>query len=251
MGLVENSTPVVSPEFAIALGMYEASALRRTGYVGAADTSGHAVRATTYAPQGADAQRSLKSSSASDSSARTGARKVRVTYLNAAFVLKTEDVTLNGTSAVNTVATDIAYLESLEVIESGTQGGNNVGTISIYTQTNGGGSAWGSIAADEGRTFWAHHYVPAGKTCYLLSLYGGCHLAASRLTMARSGDPSGATQPQRDVAGAHLAVAGGSVDHPFRVPIPVTGPDFVWCVIRANTTVSNNAGFATFEFVEL
>lgn len=237
-------------EFAAALGLLPGVIIgRTTGYVGTSGTTALAIRATAYTPQGANAQRSVKSSSASDSSASTGARTILITYLTAAFVQKTETVTMNGTTAVNTVATDIAYLEKMEVLTVGTQGGGNAGTISIYTQTNGGGSVWGSIATGDNQTFWAHHYVPTGKTCYLLTLTVNATSVAGGVTVQRSGDPSGVTQPQRNVAGTYTHQSGGNTEHSFRVPVPIPGPDLIWLVERPTANTASTS-YGTFEFIE-
>lgn len=252
MGLLESCSINVTPEIAIALGMLNGTvASRATGYVGTSATSGVAIRATAYSPQGANAQRSLKSSSASDAAAGAGARTVRVRYLTASFELKEEIVTLNGTAAVNMAAVDVAFVESMEVLTVGTQGGGNVGTVSLYTGTGGGGSVWASIAASDNQTFWAQHYVPAGVTCYLLNLTGGGSVVGGQVTVARSGRPLDANSPQRNVGGTYLhQAAGGNVDHQFRVPIAIPGPDFIWLITRPLAATASTA-FGAFEYIQL
>jgi hypothetical protein len=123
------------------------------------------IRRTAYIEQTSNAQRSLVSASANDTAAGTGARTVRITYYTAALAGPfTETVTLNGTTAVNTVATDICYIESMEVLTVGSTG-SNVGIISLKAATGGGGVTIGTIAAVNNQTFWAHHYVAAGSVC--------------------------------------------------------------------------------------
>jgi len=219
-----------------------------TGYVGTSATSGVVIRATTYTPQGTGAQRSVKSTSTLDAAAGTGARTITINYLDTSFNLKSETITLNGTTAVNTVNTDIAYLESIVVASVGSTGGNQ-GTISIFTTTAGGGSAWGSIAANDNKTFWAHHYVPAGVTCYPLSLVGGSTVTAGGLTINRSGDPSNANSPQLNVAGTYIHAGGNYVRHNFEVPIPIVGPDFIWLVERP-TAITASTAYGTFEYIQ-
>jgi hypothetical protein len=121
------------------------------------------VSARAYAEQASQAQRSVKSSSAQDAPAGTGAKKVRILYLDSAYALKSEDVTLNGTTAVNTVATDVRFIEAFIVIE----GAAAAGAIEIFTAINGGGSAFCGIGLGTTDAFLCHHYVPAGKTCYV------------------------------------------------------------------------------------
>lgn len=129
------------------------------------------VRNTTYTEQASNAKRSIVSSSASDTSAGTGARTVKLTYLdssnNGPF---TETLTLNGTTAVNTVATDICYIEKIEVLSYGSFGAN-IGTISLKAATGGGGATIFSIAVSDIHTFQAHHYVPAGKIGYIKAIH--------------------------------------------------------------------------------
>lgn len=122
------------------------------------------VRRTAYIEQTTNAQRSILSASANDSAAGTGARTVRINYYTATFTGPfSETVTLNGTTPVNTVATNICYIESMEVLTAGSTG-SNVGIISLKAATAGGGVTIGTIAATNNQTFWAHHYIPTGKT---------------------------------------------------------------------------------------
>ena len=87
MGSVFNSSiSVIDAAWALAVGSIgDGTALsgRAQGYVGTSAASGVVVRATTYTPQGTNAQRSFKSTSASDTSAGTGARTVTINYLDA------------------------------------------------------------------------------------------------------------------------------------------------------------------------
>jgi hypothetical protein len=128
------------------------------------------VRRTTYTEQTTDAQRRLISSSANDTAAGTGARTVKITYFNSTGAGPfTETVTLNGTTAVNTVATNIRFIEQIEVLTAGS-GGANAGTISIQTLA---AVTFGSIAIGDNQTFWCHHYIPTGKTCNITGISCG------------------------------------------------------------------------------
>jgi hypothetical protein len=128
------------------------------------------VRRTAYIEQTSNAQRSIVSANAADSAAGTGARTVRITYYTATFTGPfTETVTLNGTTAVNTVATNICYIESMEVITVGS-GLTNAGIISLKAATAGGGVTIGTIAASNNQTFWAHHYIATGKICNITGI---------------------------------------------------------------------------------
>lgn len=221
---------------------------RANGYTSTSAASGKAIRSTIYTPQGANAQRSVNSTSASDTSAGTGARTVTINYLTAAFVLKSETVTLNGTTAVNTVNTDIAYIESIVVATVGS-GGGNAGTIQVWTTTAGGGSVWGSIAASDNQTFWAHHYVPSGVTCYLLSVSGAALGVTGQVNINRVGDPSQANLPQLQIGPTIVHGVGDKKDHYFSVPLAVVGPDLIFLTTKP-TAATADTSYGHFDFVQ-
>jgi hypothetical protein len=122
------------------------------------------VATRVYNEQSSQAQRSVKSTSVQDAAAGTGAKAVRITYLDSNYVVKTEDLSLNGTTAVPTVATDIRFIESFKVI----QGAAAAGAIELWTTTGGTGTAIAGIAAATEDAFLCHHYVPAGYHAYIL-----------------------------------------------------------------------------------
>lgn len=123
-----------------------------------------AVRDTTYTEQTANFQGSIRSSVAADTALGTGARTVKITYLAQDYTGPfTETVTLNGTTWVNLVSLDHCYIEDIEVMTVGT-GLVNAGTITLVTGLAGAGTTVGSIAIGANLAYWAHHYVPTGKT---------------------------------------------------------------------------------------
>lgn len=139
------------------------------GYVNAALTAGTEVacNATTYTEPTSGAQRSVKSASANDAAAGTGARTVKLTYytLDALGNIAgpySEVLTLNGTTAVPTVGLNIALIDRIEVLTAGS-GGVPAGAISLYTDNAGAAAVITSIAAGDRRTFLAHAYVPTGR----------------------------------------------------------------------------------------
>lgn len=227
---------------------------RSAGYVSTSSAGGTRVLATAYSPAapGVAAQRSVSSSSANDTAAGTGARTVTITYLTTAFVVKTETVALNGLTAVNTVGTDIAYVESIVVATCGANL-SNVGIITLFNATAGGGGALGSIAAGDNQTFWAHHYVPAGLTCFIKNVSGGTSGATAvggQFTLNRSGNPSLSNLPQLGIGGFYNHLSGGNFDHPFEMPIPVPGPDRIFLVERLNSATASIASGA-FEWFQV
>lgn len=188
------------------------------------------------------------STSANDTSAGTGAQKVTINYLDTSFVLHSETVTLNGLTAVNTVGTNIAYIESMVVSQVGT-GGGNAGTIELFTTTAGGGSIWASIAISDNQTFWAHHYVPSGVTCYVLGITGGATVVAGQTNLEHSGNPSSTNIPQLQIGDTIIHVAAGTWDHDYDVPLVIPGPDLVWVVERPVASTASTA-VGSFDYVQ-
>ena len=250
-GLIDGTLPLTQIDLTLFGGSISPSATRglATGYVATSSTSGVAIRATTYSPQGTNAQRSVASSSANDSASGTGAQQITITCLNTTWTVQTEVITLNGTTAVATVNTDYAFVEQMVVTQTGTQGGGNIGTISFYVNSTGGGGVWASIAASDNRTFYAHHYIPAGVTCYIHAFYGGATAVDGSITIERSGNPLTVTSPQSNVAGSYPHGGPGNVVTQFRLPITVPGPDFVWLVERPVAATSSTT-YGTFEYFQ-
>ncbi len=137
--------------------------IRRFGNLTALSTAEVLLCSRGYIEQSAQAQRSIESTSNQDKPGGTGAAKVRITYLNSAYELKTEDVTLDGTKDVDTVATDIRFIERFQVVE----GNAAAGAIKLFTGTGGGGVEFCGIGAYTYDAFLCHHYVPAGKSGYV------------------------------------------------------------------------------------
>lgn len=247
----ENAKPFLDAAWAVAMGLLtDGNTLvgRAQGYTATNATTGKAIRATTYAPQGANAQRSVNSTNANDTAAGTGARSVTINYLNTSFQLLSETVTMNGTTAVATVATDIAFIESITVTTVGSTGGN-VGTIQVWTNNNGTGTVWGSIAATDNQTYWAHHYVPAGVTCYLLKFAAGATVVAGQCNVNHSGNPLGANIPQLQIGLTLVHAAANMNEHSFSVPLALPGPDLIWLVERPNANTASTA-VAGFEYIQ-
>lgn len=135
-----------------------------------ATTTITAIRRTAYTEQSTNAQRSILSASASDSSAGIGARTVQITYFDQTGAGPfTETVTLNGVSSVNTSNTNICFIEKMVVLTVGSSL-TNVGIITLKAATAGGGATIGTIAATDNQTYWCHHYVAINKTCAISNM---------------------------------------------------------------------------------
>lgn len=137
---------------------------RRLGNLAASSTSEVMVCARGYVEPASQAQRSVVSTNAQDKAGGTGSVAVRLTYLDSSYLRKTEDIALNGTTPVNTVASDIRFVEDFFVI----QGAAAAGAIKLMTATAGGGTEITGIGIGTEQAFLCHHYVPAGMKCYFI-----------------------------------------------------------------------------------
>jgi len=222
---------------------------RATGYVQTSAVASVPVMATTYNPQGTNAQRSVVSSSAADSAAGTGAQQVLFTYLDAAFAVHQELVTLNGVTPVNTVGVNWAYLESIQVVQVGS-GKTNAGTISVYTAVAGGGTVWGSVAVDgSNQSNWCHHYVPAGVTCYVLSVDGFAFATIGTVYLMRTGNPSAANLPLTQLGGSVGHGVADRQEHKFSTALAVQGPDRIVLYTRPQATTADTTE-GNFEYIQ-
>jgi hypothetical protein len=201
------------------------------------------VRRTAYTEQTANFTGSIASSNANDSSAGTGARQVRISWMNATgTTIGTEDVTLNGTTAVNLVTSTKCFIEKMEVITVGSTG-SNVGIITLFTGAAGGGTAVGTIAATNNQTFWAHHYVRSGLTCSVTgTLIGSSSTVAGNGSVftLRSRVLPVANQPEKQI-GDFLTLYGQSsqTSRNYGSYIKVPGPARILMYVTPVSGTSN------------
>lgn len=215
-----------------------------------AATTVAAVTKTAYTEPTSAAGRSISSSSASDTnSAGTGARKVKLTYYdNTAAGPFTETINLNGTTAVNTTATDIRFIERIEVVEVGS-GGSNVGTITLFGAAGGaGGTVW-TIAVGDNQTFSAHHYVATGKTCSVTGFLLGIKGAGTAGGFIRAIEQLGTNPVDRQVGDTIRTPSSGAFFRQYGTPIEVAGPARITAYVAPDSS-SSRTYYASFDFFE-
>lgn len=211
------------------------------------------VRRTTYTEQVSNAQRSIISASASDAAAGTGARTVTITYLDSTCAGPfTEVVTLNGITAVNTVATNICFIEKIQVTTVGSNA-SNVGIISLKAATAGGGATIWTIAAADNQTFGAHHYIPTGKTCNITGVssgHNGTTVGSGALFVLKS-LPIGVANAVEVQVTDFIRLYGQSstFSRAYTSPVKVTGPARLISYVSPETTSSTiyRSAFDYFE----
>lgn len=219
------------------------------GFIVWSSTTPTPIYQTTYTEQTSNAQRSLVSTSANDTAAGTGARTVLITYYTSALGGPyTETVTLNGTTPVNTVASDICFIEKMVVTTVGS-GGVNAGTISLKASTGGGGATIWSIATGANQTFGAHHYVPAGKSCYLTSCAAGVKGADATGAYIRARDPTNATSAYNQVSDLIRVPSNGQTSRSYNTPIRITGPAVMVMWVAPDSS-STRTYYGAFEYYD-
>ncbi len=109
-------------------------------------------------PASSGVQMSFVSSSAQDGVAGTGIRTLIMEYLDVNLNQKTETITMNGTTPVSSVATDVRWIQNIEQITFGS-GKAAAGNISA---TNGG-LTYAYIVANRVRYECSFVMVPNGK----------------------------------------------------------------------------------------
>lgn len=120
----------------------------------------------------------IASSSASDTSAGTGARTLNILGLDSTYSLISEDITLNGVSNVATVNSYI-FIQNMRVLTAGS-GGSNAGTITATAVTDATVSA--SMGIGYNRTTLGIYQVPAGYTAFITKVNTGFQQSSASST---------------------------------------------------------------------
>lgn len=209
-----------------------------------------AIRASTYNEQSSNAQRSIASSNTNDASGGTGARTVTITYYDSSYNGPyTETVTLNGTTAVNTVGTNICFIEKITVSTVGSDGTND-GTLTLYVGTGGTGGTLAIVNASDGKTFWAHHYVANNRTCYITSMTGNNDNGSNYSLFTIRARTGAANSPDLQISDSITeGGAASQTERAFGTPLTVAGPARVVMWTAPNTT-STTVSRGSFDFYD-
>jgi hypothetical protein len=211
------------------------------------------IESTTYTEQTTAVQRSWTSSSATDAAAGTGARTVAFTYYDASGNGPyTEVDTLNGATAVNTVATNICFVEGM-VVQTVGSGGVNAGTLTLFTTTGGGGTAIGTIAIGVNTTEWAHHYTPNG---YISNITGfSCEENGSQgstfyiKAQALASGVGADVQISNNLRPNSTSNGAGTVQRTYGSPLQVSGPARIRAWVLPDQSITATYG-ASFDFYD-
>lgn len=223
------------------------------GTVATAATTRVVVRKTTYTEQTVNALRSIVSSSALDTAVGTGARAVVITYFdqNLAGPFE-EEVTLNGTTAVNIAASNICYIEKMVVFTAGSTE-SNAGLISLRAGVGGAGATIGTIAATDNQTFWAHHYVAAGAVCNVTGIsvsHNGTAVGSGAVFSLLAKGLSVSNLVDRQISDfIRLFGQSSTITRPYSSPIVINGPAKLTLAVAPDATTATTFR-ASMDFYE-
>lgn len=133
----------------------------KIGFNGSVATTGWITVQNAVVVEPGGVQARVLSTSANDSTIGTGIQKVRIRYFDTNWTLNDEIVTMNGTTAVNTVATNIIRIESFEAFQIGTPLGGSAGIIKL--QNLAGNQLFAQIDVGGNQFLRAQHTVSPGK----------------------------------------------------------------------------------------
>ncbi len=164
----------------------------------------------------------ISDNNADNGATSTGVLTVRIHYLDDTGAEQTEDITINGTTAVDTVATNIRFINDFHTL---TVGSNSVAKGNICIYKKGGSIAanlYNMIAKGGNKSLVPHRMVPLGKTLYLQDWH--CEESADKRTAfkIRSTDLYGVLIPGvycfKDVAYIRKSSSGLLSLHNTKVP---------------------------------
>lgn len=122
----------------------------------------------------------IVSSSVNDAAAGTGIRTLEIAYLDTNYNMQVENITMNGTTPVNTVATNIQRIWWIHAITVGSDG---VAAGNISLQNTAGTVTYEYIAAGENRSLTSHFTIPNNTTGYVLGWQASSVLAAGAIRL--------------------------------------------------------------------
>ncbi len=174
---VEGAQVVMSYFMAVSLGYFPShapfraigrrSALALT--VGGDDLWEGAAVTVPFPDQSVGEQMTLVSTSANDTAAGSGAQQVDVHYINATGLEGVETVTMNGTTPVNTVVTNIRFVQYIHTQRVGSIGATAAGDITIYRVADAA-RIYNVIKVGSNVSLNAHRMIPSGKAFYMTNI---------------------------------------------------------------------------------
>ncbi len=170
-------------------------------------------------PATAGEQMTVISEHVQDTTLGTGCRRVKICYIDADGYAQTENVDMDGTSGVDTVATNIQYVNDMYSVLVGS-GGVSAGHVKIYKKGTVG-LVYNMIAAGGNKSVVPHRMVPVDKTLILKGWHSEEAQGKRVVLRIRSTDMNGELLPGvfcfKDTAYLNKSTSGYI---PINLPIP-------------------------------
>lgn len=132
-------------------------------------------------PLSAGEQMIVVSSNASDDVAGTGVRTIRIEYIDGEGVCQTEDITMDGTTPVNTVAEDIAFVNHIFATSVGSTG-VAVGDIDIH-EVGDAAKVYNRVGVGGNKSLSCILRIPNNKTYFITEWH--CSISGGKPTAIR------------------------------------------------------------------
>lgn len=163
-------------------------------------------------------QMQVVSTSPYDKTSDTGIQSVKIYYIDSTDKIATEHVDLNGTTSVNTVATDIKQVNAF-LAETVGSSGFAAGNISL--QNTAGTNTYAGIAVSQNSWRAARFYVPSGSNAFIYGWTVGVFNGGAKFEIDAS-TQAGFDKPL--IERAVLYATEGLLNQLFTIPIKVPGP---------------------------
>jgi hypothetical protein len=171
----------------------------------------------------------------------TGVLTMEVHYIDANGDEKAEVVTMNGLTGVDTVATDIIFIQDMH---SYTVGSNGVceGNVRIYKK----GSpelVYNMIATGGNKSLVPHRMVPRGKHLLLMGWHGGEVNSKNCVIRIRSTDRDGDLLP-----GVFCFKGSAYVNKNTTGPVPLHAKCPAFSIVKASAWIETSTGVASVDW---
>ncbi len=193
-------------------------------------------------PPGAGEQMTIVSTDADDTAAGAGARTMEIMYLDGSGIQQIEELALNGTTGVDTVATDISFVNFFHTDTAGATGVAE-GDITIYKK-GASSTVYNMIEAGGNMSLTCKLKVPTGKTYYLLNWHATQTGRKPTTVRLRSTDHHGELHPGVYIFKGVAYIDGTNIVLPMEPPLQIPAMSIVKVSAWATDTAGNvSAGF--------
>jgi hypothetical protein len=193
-------------------------------------------------PDSGGEQMSLVSESTADNGATaTGVLTMEIEYIDVNGDVNFEDVTMNGQTPVDTVATDIIFIQDMH---SKTVGANGVceGHVRVYKKGDAG-LVYNMIAAGGNKSLVPHRMVPRGKKLLLMGWHGGEVNSKNCVIRIRSTDMHGELLP-----GVFCFKGSAYVNKNTTGPVPLHALCPAFSIVKASAWIETSTGVASIDW---